>query len=78
MLDGVQVVADVGFALEEGEWLGLIGPNGAGKTTLLRAVAGLVPYTGSIRIGGDEVSGLGRRAGCAAGRGRAADPRDPA
>ena len=62
VLDGVQVVADVGFALEEGEWLGLIGPNGAGKTTLLRAVAGLVPYTGSIRIGGDEVSGLGRRA----------------
>ena len=62
VLDGVQVVADVGFALEEGEWLGLIGPNGAGKTTLLRAVAGLVPYTGSIRIEGDEVSGLGRRA----------------
>ena len=61
-LDGVPVVDGLGFALEEGEWLGLIGPNGAGKTTLLRAVAGLVPYSGSIRLQGTEVSGLGRRA----------------
>ena len=60
-LDGTQVVADVSFALDEGEWLGLIGPNGAGKTTLLRAVAGLLPYAGSIELGGDEVSTLGRR-----------------
>jgi iron complex transport system ATP-binding protein len=60
-LDGARVVDTVGFALEEGGWLGLIGPNGAGKTTLLRAVAGLVHYAGSIRIQGDEVSSLGRR-----------------
>ncbi len=61
-LDGVPVVDGVGFALEEGEWLGLIGPNGAGKTTILKAVAGLVRYSGSIQIQGDEVGGLGRRA----------------
>jgi iron complex transport system ATP-binding protein len=61
-LDGAKVVQGVGLALEKGDWLGLIGPNGAGKTTLLRAVAGLVPYDGSIRIEGDEVSSLGRRA----------------
>jgi iron complex transport system ATP-binding protein len=61
-LDGVPVVDGVDFGLEEGEWLGLIGPNGAGKTTILKAVAGLVRYSGSIRIQGDEVAGLGRRA----------------
>jgi iron complex transport system ATP-binding protein len=61
-LDGVAVVQGIGFALDEGGWLGLIGPNGAGKTTLLRAVAGLVPYAGSIRIQSEEVSALGRRA----------------
>ncbi len=61
-LDGARVVDGVGFTVEEGEWLGLIGPNGAGKTTLLKAAAGLVPYDGSIRIQGDEVSELGRRA----------------
>jgi len=36
-------LADVSFAVNAGEALGLIGPNGAGKTTLLEAVAGLVP-----------------------------------
>ena len=61
-LDGVRVVDGLGFALEEGEWLGLIGPNGAGKTTVLKAVAGLVLYSGSIRLQGEEVAGLGRRA----------------
>jgi iron complex transport system ATP-binding protein len=61
-LDGVQVVQELAFDVEEGGWLGLIGPNGAGKTTLLRAVAGLVPYAGSIRIQGEEVAALGRRA----------------
>jgi iron complex transport system ATP-binding protein len=61
-LDGARVVDGVGLAVEEGDWLGLIGPNGAGKTTLLKAIAGLVPYAGSIRIQGDEVAELGRRA----------------
>ncbi len=61
-LDGSRVVEDVGFELDDGEWLGMIGPNGAGKTTVLRAVAGLVPYAGSIRIEGEEVASLGRRA----------------
>ena len=60
-LDGVPVVEDVGFTLGEGEWLGLIGPNGAGKTTLLKAVGGLVAYSGSILLQGDQVSELGRR-----------------
>ncbi len=45
-----------------GEWLGLIGPNGAGKTTVLRAVAGLVPFSGSIRVAGYPVARGSRRA----------------
>jgi ABC-2 type transport system ATP-binding protein len=35
-------LADVSFAANAGEVLGLIGPNGAGKTTLLQAIAGIV------------------------------------
>jgi len=60
-LGGAQIVDEVDATVAAGEWVTLIGPNGAGKTTLLRALAALVPYTGSVRIGGDEVSGLSRR-----------------
>ena len=36
----------------------MLGPNGAGKTTLLRAIAGLVPYAGHIRLDGRDVAAL--------------------
>jgi iron complex transport system ATP-binding protein len=61
-LDGACVVDRLGITVEAGEWVALIGPNGAGKTTALRAVAGLVPYAGSIAVLGAEVSSLSRRA----------------
>lgn len=60
-LDGRRVVDDVSLAAGDGEWLTLLGANGAGKSTLLRAVAGLVPAEGTIRIGGDEIGSLRRR-----------------
>jgi iron complex transport system ATP-binding protein len=60
-LGRARVVDGVDAEVAAGEWIALIGPNGAGKSTLLRAVAGLVTYDGSIELGGDEVSRLGRR-----------------
>ena len=33
----------------------ILGPNGSGKTTLLRAISGIIPYKGSIKINGVEV-----------------------
>src|SRR4051812_8217388 len=38
-----RALADISFAVNAGEVLGLIGPNGAGKTTLMEAIAGLLP-----------------------------------
>jgi iron complex transport system ATP-binding protein len=49
-LDRAVVVKAVSTAVKSGGWLALIGPNGAGKSTLIRAVAGLVPYDGTIRL----------------------------
>ena len=47
---GVNALADVTFAVEPGDVLGIIGPNGAGKTTLLNCVSGVVhPDTGDLR-----------------------------
>ena len=48
---GKHVALDhVNFAVETGRIVGLIGPNGAGKTTALRAILGLTPYEGRLRV----------------------------
>ena len=36
--------------IAEGRIVGLIGPNGAGKTTALKAILGLTPYQGELRV----------------------------
>lgn len=48
VLENVDVVFDSGLHV-------ILGRNGAGKTTLLRAIAGLVSFTGSVRVGGRDV-----------------------
>ena len=47
-LDGVN------FTIEEGRIVGLIGPNGAGKTTALKAILGLTPYEGELKVIGRD------------------------
>jgi iron complex transport system ATP-binding protein len=56
------VVDRIDLEVPEGEWLALIGPNGAGKTTLLRAIARLVPYSGSIALRGRDARAMHRTA----------------
>lgn len=36
--------------VEEGRIVGLIGPNGAGKTTAMKAILGLTPYEGDLKV----------------------------
>ena len=56
-LDGVTV------AFASGEFTAIMGPSGSGKSTLMHCLAGLdTPSSGSVRIGGTEISGLGDRA----------------
>lgn len=60
-LDGTPIVRGVSCAVDSGGWLAVLGPNGAGKSTLLRAVAGLVPYRGTVTLDGAETGGLRAR-----------------
>jgi len=56
-LAGREILRDVSFTCDAGEFIGLIGSNGAGKTTLLRVILGLTaPTSGSVRVAGRERS----------------------
>jgi len=55
---GLRALHDVSFTVAEGSILGIIGPNGAGKTTLFSAISGgLVPDTGTVTLGGTDITG---------------------
>jgi branched-chain amino acid transport system ATP-binding protein len=52
------VIFGIDLTVEEGEIVALLGLNGAGKTTTLRAISGMVPVmAGSVRFGGDDITG---------------------
>jgi len=54
----LQVLFGLDLTLAQGEVHCLLGRNGAGKTTLLKAIMGLLPASGSIRLGETELVGL--------------------
>ena len=52
------VIFGIDLTVEEGEIVALLGLNGAGKTTTLRAISGMIPVlAGTVRFGGDDVTG---------------------
>lgn len=59
----VHAVEDVSFELARGEVLGLVGESGSGKSTVANCVARLIePTSGTIRLHGEEITHLSRRA----------------
>jgi phosphonate transport system ATP-binding protein len=60
---GDKALAEVSFAVPQGQVVGLIGPSGAGKSTLIRCINRLVePTAGKILLSGTELTGLSPRA----------------
>jgi ABC-2 type transport system ATP-binding protein len=50
----VLAVDDVSFDIPQGRIVGLIGPNGSGKTSTLKALLGLAPFEGELRVLGRD------------------------
>ena len=63
-IDGRDILRDVNFSINHGEFTGLIGSNGAGKTTLFRVILGLQRQaTGSVLVHGEPITRANRSIG---------------
>ena len=54
---GFQVLQDLSLQAAPGITV-IVGPNGAGKTTLLKALAGLLPRTGTVALDGNDLPAM--------------------
>ncbi|HWO14494.1 MAG TPA: ABC transporter ATP-binding protein [Polyangiaceae bacterium] len=54
---GIRAVKRITLRVEPGQIVALIGANGAGKTSTLKAIVGLVPARGHVRLFGRDVLG---------------------
>lgn len=61
-LGGNEVLHGIDLALAQARWTSIVGPNGAGKSTLLKAIAGLLPCEGEVRLLGQPLSAVTGRA----------------
>lgn len=53
------IIKDVSFSVEKGEFVGIIGPNGSGKSTVLKNVyRSLTPKSGEVYIDGTSLNKL--------------------
>src|SRR3984893_10639164 len=51
----IEAVKSIDLEVRPGELVALIGANGAGKTSSLKAIAGLLPWSGSIALLGEPI-----------------------
>ena len=55
--NSTEILADISFRLQAGDYLGLVGPNGSGKTTLIKLILGLLqPSKGEIVLFGSNLA----------------------
>ncbi len=67
----VQAVADLSFAVRDGELLGVLGPNGAGKTSMFNLLTGIyMPDGGRIVFEGRDITHMAAAKRCNLGLAR--------
>ncbi len=61
---GFTAIRDASLVVQPGEFVSVVGPTGCGKSTLLNVAVGLLePSSGEVRVFGDPLTGLNRKAG---------------
>lgn len=54
--NAVEVLTDITFAVESGDYIGFVGPNGSGKTTLVKTILRLMrPKSGRVALFGKDI-----------------------
>ena len=54
--NSVEVLSDISFAVEAGDYVGFVGPNGSGKTTLVKAILRLIRQeSGTVSLFGKDL-----------------------
>ena len=56
---GKEILNDISFSIQEGEFVSILGPSGCGKSTILNVLAGLIEdYSGSVFVDDEPITGI--------------------
>ena len=56
-IEGKEILKDVSFSVNKGEFLSILGPSGCGKTTIMRILIGLLkPSAGRVVLEGKDIT----------------------
>jgi len=54
--NGVDVISNITFTVEKGDYLAIVGPNGSGKSTLIKNILGILkPEQGRVELFGRPI-----------------------
>ncbi|MDR2543787.1 MAG: ABC transporter ATP-binding protein [Treponema sp.] len=59
--NGVDVIHDITFSVQDGESLCILGPNGCGKSTLLKSITRIIDFRGNVSVNGSCISAISRK-----------------